>query len=108
MVMLFLFLSHLAINQQPKKDRQLLSVPILIHSVSSDIIIIAITSKIDESSTPGECFIEDWKYAGLLKPSCIKPAISTIETKLVLKKLGELSQSDVSSMRVILKEILDI
>ena len=44
----------------------------------------------------GECLIKDWQNAGLLKPSAIKPAISTIEQKLILKKLGNLSSEDLA------------
>jgi len=51
----------------------------------------------------GECLIEDWQAAGLLKPSAIKEAISTIEQTLVLKKLGRLSSKDLVSMENTLK-----
>ena len=54
----------------------------------------AITGKTDKTFTIGECLIEDWRGAGLLKPSSIKPAISTIEQRLVLRKLGKLSPKD--------------
>ena len=77
-------------------------------SVSSDIIIIAITSKFDEIITAGECIVEDWEGAGLLKPSTIKPAISTIEAKLVIKRLGSLSHRDLTSLEIVLKYLLDL
>jgi mRNA interferase MazF len=34
--------------------------------------------------------IVDWKNAGLLKASLVKPVITTIEKSLVVKKLGAL------------------
>ena len=52
--------------------------------------------------------IHDWRDAGLLKPSAIKPAISTIEQTLVLKKLGKISLQDLISMDTALKEFLAI
>jgi mRNA interferase MazF len=52
--------------------------------------------------------IVDWQDAGLLKPSAIKPAISTIEQTLVLKKLGRLSTQDLISMDITLKKFLDL
>ena len=76
-------------------------------SVSSDIII-AITSKFNEIITAGECIVEDWEGAGLLKPSAIKPAISTIEAKLVIKQLGSLSHRDLTSLEVVLRKLLDL
>jgi mRNA interferase MazF len=62
---------------------------------SLDIVILAITSKVEKSSGIGECLVQEWKSAGLLKPSAIKPALSTIEQTLALKKLGTLSAKDV-------------
>jgi len=50
--------------------------------------------------------IADWQGAGPLKPSAIKPAISTIEQTLVLKKLGRLSHQDLILMDTALREFL--
>jgi len=68
----------------------------------------AITSKTDKNLTIGECLINNWQDAGLLKPSVLKPAISTIEQTLVLKKLGRLSQKDLILMENTLVEFLDL
>ncbi len=80
----------------------------LYNNASSDIVIMAITSQIDKAAGIGECLIKDWQVAGLLKPSAIKPAISTIEQKLILKKLGSLSSDDLSSAENALKKFLDL
>jgi len=74
--------------------------------ISSDIM--AVTSQTSKISSVGECLIEDWNNAGLLKPSAIKSAISTIERALILKKLGRLSKSDIRSMEEALRELLDL
>lgn len=68
----------------------------------------AITSQTERTVEIGECLIKDWQNAGLLKPSAIKPAISTIEQKLIFKKLGNLSSEDLVSMENALKELLDL
>jgi len=68
----------------------------------------AITRQTERTVEIGECLIKDWQNAGLLKPSAIKPAISTIEQKLILKKLGNLSSEDLVSMENALKELLDL
>lgn len=70
--------------------------------------ITAITSQTKKFLEIGECLIKNWKEAGLLKPSAIKPAISTIEQKLVLKKLGVLSTDDLASLNNTLKELLSL
>ena len=80
----------------------------LYNETSQDIVILAVTSKIEKTSDIGECRIEDWRDAGLLKPSAIKPAISTIEQALVLKKLGGLSTKDIPSMDRTLRVLLGL
>ncbi len=74
------------------------------NDISSDIVIMAITSQTEETIGIGECLISDWQGAGLLKSS----AISTIEQILVLKKLGRLSSQDLNSMDIALKNFLDL
>ena len=78
------------------------------NNISPDIVIMAITSQTEKTFMIGECLIINWKGAGLLKPSSIKPAISTIEQVLVLKKLGALSIDDLDSLNNILKDLLDL
>lgn len=75
---------------------------------TNDIVILAVTSKVEKSTDVGEGLIADWQSAGLLKPSSVKPAISTIEQVLVLKKLGGLTANDISSVDLMLKALLDL
>ena len=78
------------------------------NNASQDIIIMAITSQTEKLQEIGECLVKNWKEAGLLKPSAIKSALSTIEQKLVFKKLGTLSDDDLTSLNTILKDLLNI
>jgi len=48
----------------------------------------------------------DWKEAGLLKTSTIKPILTTIEKSLIIRTLGELSHQDHIALRDALKIIL--
>lgn len=75
---------------------------------SPDIIIMAITSRTEQTFNIGECFIENWQNAGLLRSSTIKPAISTIEKSLILKKLGRLSPRDLTSMDKVLRKLINL
>lgn len=54
----------------------------------------------------GETEVKDWQEAGLLKPSLIKPILTTIEKTLVLKKLGSLSVKDRHTLQEVLQTIL--
>ena len=50
--------------------------------------------------------MEDWQVAGLLKPSLIKPILTTIDKSLVLKKLGRLSEKDCHTLQEVLWTII--
>ena len=76
--------------------------------VSQDIVIMAITGQITTHIGVGEFLIEDWQGAGLLKPSVVKSAISTIEQRLVLKSLGRFSSRDLSTLEKSLKKLFDL
>jgi len=78
------------------------------NSISQDIVIMAITGQVRGHIGVGEFLIEDWQGAGLLKPSAVKSAISTIEQRLVLKLLGRLSTRDMSALEKALKELFDL
>ncbi len=78
------------------------------NSVSSDVIIMAITSRIGNLYPVGETLLRDWKVAGLLKPSAVKAAISTIEQALILRKLGHLSEYDIESLNEVIKTLLSV
>jgi len=44
--------------------------------------------------TLGEVQVKDWKSAGLIKPSVVKPVVTTIEHTLVIRRLGRLKEED--------------
>jgi len=78
------------------------------NSVSQDIVIMAITGQIRGHIGIGEFLIMDWQGAGLLKPSAVKAAISTIEQRLVVRILGWLSSKDLSTLHKALMELFDL
>ena len=53
-----------------------------------DLILMAVTSQSKPKPGFGETTVTEWKKAGLLKPSVIKPVLTTVEKGLLLKKLG--------------------
>ena len=59
----------------------------------------AVTSQVKPSSDVGEVAITDWKKAGLLKPSVAKPVLATIEKSLIIRKLGQLEDTDRQSLQ---------
>jgi len=71
----------------------------------TDLILIAVTSQ-TRPDTFGEVPVTEWKKAGLLKPSVIKPVVATLEKTLVLRKLGRLEEQDQKNLQTILQDIL--
>jgi mRNA interferase MazF len=47
----------------------------------------AVTSQQPSILSVGEVQVQDWRGAGLLKPSVLKPVLTTIDPTLVLKNL---------------------
>jgi mRNA interferase MazF len=71
-----------------------------------DIVIMAVTSQIHSSGYFGDVRIQKWQQAGLLKPSVIKPILTTVEKGLVIKKLGSIADSDRVALAEELQSIL--
>ena len=72
----------------------------------SDFILMPITSQIRAKTAFGEVIIENWKIAGLLKASVIKPVIFTVEKNLIRKVLGRLFEDDSQRLRQTLAMII--
>lgn len=71
-----------------------------------DLILMAITSQTHPAPTVGEVAVMHWQAAGLLKPSVIKPLLTTIEAGLVIRRLGQLGADDQTALRQVLAAIL--
>jgi mRNA interferase MazF len=71
-----------------------------------DLILMAVTSQSKPMSFFGEVMIAEWKKAGLIKPSAIKPVLATVEKGLVIKKLGRLEEQDRKNLQNLLRIIL--
>ena len=71
-----------------------------------DIILAPITSKV--AITSDEVALSDWQSAGLIKPSAVKPVLSTFETFLVRRQLGTLTSADIDAVRTLFQRILEL
>jgi len=76
------------------------------HRARPDLLIMAVTSQQPATLSVGEVQVQDWQGAGLLKPSVLKPVITTIDPALVLKTLGRLTSTDQTALRHALATIL--
>ena len=71
-----------------------------------DVVIAAVTSQLRAMPKLGELPIKEWRTAGLLKPSVIKPVFATVEQSLIVRKMGALESPDIESLRSALASIL--
>lgn len=64
---------------------------------SQDLFIVPLTSR-TTSLLPGEFVLSDWSHAGLNVPTAVKRGIYTIQQDLIVKSLGNLSDSDLKRL----------
>jgi mRNA interferase MazF len=67
------------------------------HYPSDDLLVVAVTS-VGDALRPGEFAVQFWREAGLIHPSFLKRAVSSVSTNLVRKQLGQLRQSDLKKL----------
>ena len=76
------------------------------HAARRDVLIMAVTSQVRPARGIGEVPVKDWKSAGLIKPSVIKPVITTIEPSLVIRRLGHLKKDEQEALRKAIGQIV--
>jgi mRNA interferase MazF len=69
-----------------------------------DVIIGFLTSKLNGPKLYGDYAIRDWKEAGLPKPSLSRMKFATIQSSLIIKRLGALSTFDVAKYSAVIRE----
>jgi mRNA interferase MazF len=60
------------------------------------LIVAAITSNISPPYRPGDTLLDDWREAGLIKPSAVRGVLTTVDKSDVTRKLGLLSMTDLA------------
>lgn len=72
----------------------------------SDFIVVRATSQPRLSAN--DVTVEDWQEAGLLKPTIIRVhKLTTLETKLVKRKMGKLSARDLNSLSICIRKLFE-
>lgn len=90
---------------QVSKVRPAIIVSVL--HISHDVFIVPLTSR-TASLLPGEFVLENWKESGLNVASAVKRGIYTIHERLVLKKVGCLTQNDQTILIACLRSWLNL
>ena len=76
------------------------------NTAKPDVILMAVTSQLRPNTVLGEVWLQDWKAAGLLKPSAVKPVLATLEQALVIRQLGALAPADREALRKAIAQTL--
>lgn len=71
-----------------------------------DVVILAVTSQVRTPLNFGEALVVDWQAAGLVKESVLKPVLTTIEQKLIVRVMGRLAAADERSLREVLADVI--
>ncbi len=69
-----------------------------------DLILIPLTGVPQQDPT---LELHDWRSAGLIKPTWVKPIIATINGRLVVKVMGKLQGADHGIVRGAIRKVLD-
>src|SRR5438105_4414475 len=77
------------------------------HSGRSEVIVAAITSNTQRALLPGDARLNDWKSAGLVKPSVVTAILRTIQQSRFERALGRVSAADLSAVDAALAPMLN-
>ncbi len=69
-----------------------------------DVVVLALTSR---AQSDDSLRLADWKGAGLLKPTWLKPLIGTLSGRLIVRGLGRLADADGPCVAKALSELID-
>jgi len=92
-------------DQRERKKRPAVVVSSqLFHRFRADLLLMAIISQLG-ARRPGDLEVCEWKTAGLLKPSLVKPIVATLEQGLVLKRLGRFGEPDRGALAQVIRTV---
>ena len=73
-------------------------------SVAGDLLVVPVTSRLAQADFP----LKQWKECGLPVPSAVKGQLATIESRLIRKITGRLSETDVRTLDTRLRSWLEL
>lgn len=84
------------------KRRPALIVSPDVYNARKDVVIAYVTSQINAPLRFGEYQLQNWKQAGLPKPSLVKMKFATINKTIIVKTIGQLENTDREEIKKIL------
>ncbi len=71
---------------------------------TGELIVAQVTGRMSDEERTGDCLIDHWKEANLLRPSLVRARLATLKTELVLRHLGKLNNEDFLNVHSALME----
>jgi mRNA interferase MazF len=90
-------------NLKKTKKRPALIISPEHYNIGQDVIIAFMTSNIKSFPQFGDYHIIEWELSGLPKPTLIRMKLATILKEILIKKLGNLQNEDISGFQKELK-----
>ena len=69
------------------------------NQATGELVIAQITSRVSAKAHPGDYHIKDWREANLPRPALVRFRLATVKASLVLRRLSELSESDLQGVQ---------
>ena len=96
-------------NQLGKKERPALVLSSDQYNQSQDdLLLVQISSHIRRAPDIGECEVVDWRLAGLDGPSAVRPKLFTVESSLVIRAAGHITDSDMQRVEAALRVVTQL
>jgi mRNA interferase MazF len=78
------------------------------HRTRPDVILGLVTSQVAAAVAPSDCFLQDWRSAGLRKASAFRAFMITVPRDYVIFRAGRLSDNDWRHVRQRLQAALEM
>ena len=72
---------------------------------TGELLIAQVTGRVTAPSRPGDYEIQDWRGANLPRAAIVRSRLATIEDSLVLRKLGELAETEFRAVQGALSSV---
>ena len=78
------------------------------NKAGTKLVVAGITSNITSPFRPGDTLLDNWKAAGLIKPSAVRGVLATVDCSDIIRKLGVMSEDDFKKVMQNIRSILEV
>ena len=71
--------------------------PVQYNDATGELVVAQITSRVTATPRPGDYRIQEWKDANLPRAAMVRSRLATLQSVLVLRRLGELTAPDLQA-----------